>query len=1400
MLKITDLMLYVGDEWRSVDIDRTASFPFNLQVSDLTDPTATKIPFSLQINLKKTKVNNDIFSTIGRYDSQILNINPIERTPFRLYINNNLYQTGYMKIEQATLSEYIIRLYGGLGDYFYTLSEKKLVDLGYEDDGQTQNAYGKKFEHVINRSIVSNSFRGQSFTNTSNAQMQSYFGYAMTYQGFYDNFDSDTEAISNTEIREAQWASDYDKSYSSPELTEHRRQYRLNGAATGSIVQGEYRSYYQRPMVKLQDIYNEIVAYMQRQGWTTNLDETFFNPSNPYWADTWVMCPQYNIANGDVSPSTKVYNDPPNTNELTDLQKWGQGAVSNVTRQWLLGTINTISGINTNTETLSITFKLPVYLYVLWEMGSSDVENQPGGITVTPKISYDGVQYPLRWKSNNNQQVIPVNSTSVAHQRTKGDNFYVNWIGDRSGTLGSEQIGLNFATVFDLECQIDLPAGTYNPYTEFYATFTANGNSNWYGTKGNRLKQASLQLRPGTINGQKMTAVIGTTDATALRSDSVIEFKDIISSDDSCFDFMMSFNKIFGLYHIKHPVRNEISILTRNSYFALQERLDWTRKIDYNKNVIVQTLNLDYRYGIFKWQNQDTKYEEKYLSDYSREYGSVIFDTQYKFSDEQDDLMESIIFGNMILASDYSQYYIGRDGILYKDNKTLPYLADNAFEKVDTRYMLCFKGTPVSTGNRSFAVTDDTTIMLQEGYCWNSTDINSVIINQYPNILRTIGTGDSQSSLNFGTPRVAYDGVTNESDDSTSGADTIYFRFWQSYINDIHDANTKIVTCYVNITINDIYTDLFNKFIFIDNVPFVLNKIYGFDPTKHEFTKVDLISVKDINNYVGQSYIAGSMTLQYGGSYIYDSDGEIASPTSPVIIRLQAIDTSATVVINSSIGWKITSYDTDNLTINPTSASAGNRNIVISFLANNTGLPITYSVPIQWGNTTTILQIIQVSNWSVTTTTNQGTSTANGQTGTIQVPDSSNVTLSTTAGTGYTFAYWTITDASGINYYFGQTIGLTITSDTNAEALWLDSSSLGWTIPTFNITEFANEVTNTLNVPNGFSFTVNAPGLTFSPDSGINTTSVVFNVPENTDTTERTFTQRAVFNNGIESTFNIIQEARKYVIVSPTNETIPATANTITVTVSSNTSWTASAGSGSAPYVTINPSSGTGDNNNVRITVAANATGEERVGIVTFTTANGLYYSTITITQDGYIFPELTIDPETTSVVRDANTYNVDVTSNELWTVTPNDSWLSVNPTSGGGNGSFEVSVEKNDVYQDRTGTITVRTNTGNNDVIRTHTVTQATRYGGAITSVVNNTTGTSVTVLVEATNTGAQTLVVPPGGSNSYTWNEIPIGPQYINSCRITDGSGTATSDKANNSITLTQDDKQQTITWTIS
>lgn len=66
MLNITDLMLYVGDEWRSVDIDRTASFPFNLQVSDLTDPTATKIPFSLQINLKKTKVNNDIFSTIGR--------------------------------------------------------------------------------------------------------------------------------------------------------------------------------------------------------------------------------------------------------------------------------------------------------------------------------------------------------------------------------------------------------------------------------------------------------------------------------------------------------------------------------------------------------------------------------------------------------------------------------------------------------------------------------------------------------------------------------------------------------------------------------------------------------------------------------------------------------------------------------------------------------------------------------------------------------------------------------------------------------------------------------------------------------------------------------------------------------------------------------------------------------------------------------------------------------------------------------------------------------------------------------------------------------------------------------------------------------------------------------------
>lgn len=1207
-LKIVDLMLYAGERWRSLDLDKNSSFPFNLQVSDITDPTATKIPFSSQITLPKTKVNDDIFSLIGEYDSQILNINPLVRTDFRLYINNNIFQSGYMQIEYITQSDYHIALYGGLGDYFYTMAEKKLVDLGY-DDGNTANAYGRKFEHKINCELVANSFQGLQFQNTSGQNMGDYFGYAMTYQGDYENFDSDTEAVSNTDVQDVVWVNNYGKQYAQPVLNEHRRSFQRTGE---SIIRfGEYRSYYQRPRVRLRDLYDQILAYMQTQGWNTEKDETFFNDDNPYWNDTWVICPQYTIANGETDPPRKYFT----YSEVPTLTRW-YGRNAGGARPWSLGTLASLGDITDDTQTLYITVYMPIYLFVEWVFGgSSQVRNGPRGFTITPELFVgDNDPVPLRWTNNRDVTSIDVNTANMATQKTGGASFYVNW---KEGPLGagpipSSQIGIDYATLFELQAVIELEPGTYNPNDQVIVRFNGDGDTYWYNTSNSNNKEAALQIRFGNWpNGADVNPYIqiSKSQSEALRSNSTIEFKQIISSDNSCFDFFMSFNKIFGLYHVKDPASNTVKIQTRNTYYGLQERLDWTGKIDYSKEIRNGTINLDYRYGVFAWRNQGTKYEEKYLADYSREYGSVIFDTNYQFSEADDELMSKVIFGNMIRAIDYSQYYLGRTNLIYQDNKVLPYLADNSGSRVDTDYLLCFLDGQSTTVDNTFCVTDDLPVMLQYGYCWNSTRENSVATLYYPNLTRTIGDGDSKSSLNFGTPRIAYDGTPDFGEDSSSGADTIYSRFWQSYIRDIHDANTRVVTCYVNLTLADVYQDIFNKFIFIKNVPYVLSKIYNFDPTKTRVTKVDLISVQNIDNYVGQQYVAGNLSLTYNGTVIYDSTGETpgATASSPVIIRVGAEDTNVTLSVNSSLPWKIGSYDDTLLTIVPVSGLAGTTSLSISFPANTSGSAESYTVPIQWGSTTTIVQIVQVSNWTVSASSNVGTATSNGEQGEIQVADGENVTFETTGEDGYVFGYWIVTDDNGINYYYTRSLTVTITSNTTAEAVWAEASDFGWENNSLEIDEQGGTLTNYLNVPSGLSYTITTTGgITSDPTTGVASRDITFTIPENEDPMQRSFTVTATYSNGNTSVFTITQAAAfiPELSIDPTFMEVGPNITQYQIQLTCNTTWQCVIDPIYDGIVNVSPLFGEGDTT-VNVTTGVNPSGAARIGIAEFRTTYG---------------------------------------------------------------------------------------------------------------------------------------------------------------------------------------------------
>jgi mannan endo-1,4-beta-mannosidase len=101
---------------------------------------------------------------------------------------------------------------------------------------------------------------------------------------------------------------------------------------------------------------------------------------------------------------------------------------------------------------------------------------------------------------------------------------------------------------------------------------------------------------------------------------------------------------------------------------------------------------------------------------------------------------------------------------------------------------------------------------------------------------------------------------------------------------------------------------------------------------------------------------------------------------------------------------------------------------------------------------------------------------------------------------------------------------------------------------------------------------------------------------------------------------------------------------------------------------------------------------------------NGVRATSVPASVFGSTTNNLTVSPTSLSLAAGASSLPVQVTANVSWTVTDNQTWLTVAPTSGSSNGSFTVSATANTGTAARTGTVPV---TGGS-LTRTIAVTQA--------------------------------------------------------------------------------------------
>lgn len=233
----------------------------------------------------------------------------------------------------------------------------------------------------------------------------------------------------------------------------------------------------------------------------------------------------------------------------------------------------------------------------------------------------------------------------------------------------------------------------------------------------------------------------------------------------------------------------------------------------------------------------------------------------------------------------------------------------------------------------------------------------------------------------------------------------------------------------------------------------------------------------------------------------------------------------------------------------------------------------------------------------------------------------------------------------------------------------------------------------TIQVYSNDSWTVSKyePWISLPKTSGSNDGSFTITVSANSSTSSRSGSVTVKGDNsGIIRTISISQDENYTLTVSPESISSDYKGKKATIYVESNDDWTVSTSHG---WFSVNKQNGSrNDSFTVTITERTSTTNHE--GTITVTGVNSGITRAIKVTQTGAY--SLSVDRESITAKSDYTQETINVESNDSWTVTTSDYWISVSQTNGSNNGSFAAYIYENSSVSSRSGNIKVKgTNSG---------------------------------------------------------------------------------------------------------
>ena len=877
----------------------------------LHNPTVVKNSFSKTISVDGTPKNNRIFGCFGEMNRVLeyadgkytgAYFNPSRKVDFILLRNGEPIERGYVKLDKVIKKgnqlQYDITLYGGLGQMLYALT--------YGDDGEQLKLSSLEYDFDLNLKVNHTTVRDAwNYVNriwtadnpnyTYDATIYDFVNFAPCYNGIPEDFSADKVAI-RADMFEGAWG----------ETTTKDGYTTVNGWMLGELAK-EYdewqtkdlRSSLMRPVIRFKEIINACCKPENNGGYNVDLDPDFFTEENPYWENAWMTLPLVkemeveqepdgSAITIDVSGDTINVSGGETGQTVTFKFNLGLGANANSKVKYL-STNRVLSSWDGSDESAVTDESTNVARYV--QVIAYDSNNK--AIGASPVYSFytyggwsDDFYYSPEYKTN----VVNVNGQYVLQS---------------DGTYLFNNKHYDFI-IKNLEYQDGMYFKIVEKFALSQAGYTAPNKNELYYTTVDGYDDDSSQdiVTTHTVSVSSFFNQVATnTDiGTVTKVEKKLTIKTCLNSEGTPCDYFLNYLKMFNLHIWSDNIEKTVYIRLRKNYFT-GNKIDLDSVIDRGDTINITPITFDAKYYVFKNDVPQESYLGKvYRDNYGFDYGIQKINTNYNFDNSSKNLIEHNVFKTAICQRGKSRYYAnvfsdefsenipipsclidGVQVLLFKGDDTIegkyvtPKTTTNAVNWYDTKYMDLFpkpdfrdkdgkgidganvllfyngkqEAKDVDGNYIRYQLSDDIPEFeeLNEGEpCWiiagptnYTADINNLpVFSRY----LTNENGWVTHSWDFGTPRETY--IEGWTIDNSSD---VYNQYWRPYITDELDVNTREVECKVWFK-SKVNPDMLQNFVYFDGCYWLIKEIVDYDCTSQKPTKVKMVKVNDINNYM----------------------------------------------------------------------------------------------------------------------------------------------------------------------------------------------------------------------------------------------------------------------------------------------------------------------------------------------------------------------------------------------------------------------------------------------------------------------------------------------------------------------------------------------------------------------